>query len=294
MALFSEQYIDDYRIRRATLDDVAIVMATYYADDDAHIGFQIATEALLQEHWTQEESDLALDAWIAETYDGQIIATADVAGGRGDECLNSSVAIDPAHSGRGLEDALVSLVEARARQIAEWACADECACPEQQQTAEDAATPTARATRGEQGARIRWEVCWEVCPDRAPVHADDGIAESSAPSSARGVVVVPAWAWSSARTPTAAARRRGRQRERGHCAPTTVPDCATHERDAEGPRVSRAVRRVPVAGGPGGVSRGTGTPLVLDLALVRVGRAFPARADQARVSRDPRPLALCA
>lgn len=217
MAVFSEQYIDDYRIRRATLDDLVEVMATHHADDDAHIGFQVATEALLQEHLGQERCDVALDAWVAETYDGQIIATADVSGGRLGHGLARSVAVDPAHAGRGLEDALVTIVQARARQIADLACADECARLGERGAERGAAMPLLPALRTASLALVDREVRPAlVLVHRAGTSATQpaAVAEGVA-GSVRGPDTV--------RHPYTRARRaRGRQQQQRH----TLVTCA--------------------------------------------------------------------
>lgn len=115
--VLSTQYIDDYRIRPATLDDIAAVMAAYHADEGIHVSFQVTTEAYLLEPGAAER-DLAHDAWVAETFDGYIIATADVSSDDDGNRISGNVAVNPDYAGQGLEHPLLALVEARARELA--------------------------------------------------------------------------------------------------------------------------------------------------------------------------------
>lgn len=260
MISFRELYIDDYRIRRATLDDVATVIAIYHADDGAHVGFQVATEALLQAQREKDGSNLALDAWIAETFDGQIVATADVSSANDGGYLSSSVAVDAAHAGRGLEDALASLVQTRARQISGQVGADACACPVACVCMRRASLPTTRVPSAHVVAGpARERAC--ACGSRA----------------------------------VGAGRcRRGRGGRRGP-APLVrpgAPSCADATVCAEGSARGQCVRVASRA--TADRSRVTSVALVLDLAWVRARQTVSSSPRGAYSSRVPRVLALCA
>lgn len=111
---------DGYFIRSATLDDVEAVTEVYRADEEHYAGYATMTAELVRGDWTTPDRDLSRDAWVAETHDGRIVAVADIGGSDGIRLWGGAV-VHPAYTGHGLATALQTLVEARARELAQRA-----------------------------------------------------------------------------------------------------------------------------------------------------------------------------
>lgn len=121
MALYFQHYVDDYRIRSASLADAAAATEVYRADEVAFSGRATMTAELVRADWSTPGRELSRDAWVAETHENQIVAVADVATQDDGVRIWGGAVVHPEHLGHGLGGALLGLVEARAREFAELA-----------------------------------------------------------------------------------------------------------------------------------------------------------------------------
>lgn len=120
MAISEARTLNNYLIRAASLGDVSAATAVYRADELAHSGRAEMTEDLVRGDWSSPRHDLERDAWVAEAADGVLVAVADVSSDDGIRVWGGA-AVHPEHIGQGLGSALLSRVEARARELAEKA-----------------------------------------------------------------------------------------------------------------------------------------------------------------------------
>lgn len=105
----------DFILRHPTLDDFEVVAKLYNACEIAAYGQPEMTLAEMRTYWMQSGFNLATDAWLALTAEGQPVGVADV-DHREHVRIFSGVDVHPDYRGRGIGTRLLQLVEERARQ----------------------------------------------------------------------------------------------------------------------------------------------------------------------------------
>lgn len=109
----------DYGFRRPKLTDsgevtslIRVVETAFYPESASY-----SEEDILQT-WNESTFDLARDAWIAEDADGSLAAYGEVENAGGElDWFEAMAWVHPQHKERGLGTELLSLIEARAREL---------------------------------------------------------------------------------------------------------------------------------------------------------------------------------
>ena len=102
-------------LRRPTLDDIEVVTKLYNACEIAAYGQPEMTLADMRTYWIQSGFNLATDAWLVLTAEGQLVGVADV-DHREHVRIFAGVDVHPDYRGRGIGTHLLQLVEERAQQ----------------------------------------------------------------------------------------------------------------------------------------------------------------------------------
>lgn len=104
-----------FTVQIPTMDDVEAAFEVVHAYDIAYDGVIDHTLDEFRQAWQEPNFNLATDAWCVYSPEGRLIGVADT-DHREHVKLYSMVRVHPAYSNRGIEDHLLTLVEARAQE----------------------------------------------------------------------------------------------------------------------------------------------------------------------------------
>jgi mycothiol synthase len=155
------------RLRAPSLDDARAVLAVLEARDVADLGRSDYRVDDLLDEWRTTDFDLAADAIVTESPEGEIAAYAVV------QRPGARVAVAPAHEGQGLGSELLRWAEARERALGH-------SCHRQWVGAGNSRAPTLLRAAGYRMVRSYWRMVREV-----------GAAEASASVLPAGVTLRP-------------------------------------------------------------------------------------------------------
>lgn len=109
------QLPDGYAVRSVRIDDLDAAVDIINRSSTADIGEGDMTTSRQQAFWLEPERDLTQDNWIVESPDGRIVAYADFNEYAPFNVNEFDYAVDPEHRGQGIEEALFTIAEERAR-----------------------------------------------------------------------------------------------------------------------------------------------------------------------------------
>ncbi len=102
-------------IRRPTMEDVQATFNMLAACDMADHGMLTNTLQDLQDYWQAPDTNMETDVWLVSNQEGKIIGYADM-GHRMHVAIFSDLRVHPDYRNQGIENALIPLIEERARQ----------------------------------------------------------------------------------------------------------------------------------------------------------------------------------
>ena len=105
----------NFLVRSPRMDDLEAVLTVINACDLADDGMLDHTIDELRAFWQSSDFDLKTDAWLVSTPEGRVVATADVDHNQHVR-IYAFIRVHPEYRGQGIEDTLLRLTEARARQ----------------------------------------------------------------------------------------------------------------------------------------------------------------------------------
>lgn len=121
MTLEAIQLPAELILRAPTLDDAQAVADLIAAIDIDLTGEADISVNEINDEWNDSNLNLATDAWVVTTPDGEVVGYEIVSDGRHGGRINADGYVHPAHRGRGIGTTMIRLAETRARQfIAEY------------------------------------------------------------------------------------------------------------------------------------------------------------------------------